>query len=324
MYALISSVNSKESKIVFYYIEHYPPYLNNMITIKQLSFALAAEKTRHFKKAAELCNISPSAFSTALHELEKQLGIQLFERDNKKVLITPIGKQVLERARSIVLQVEELQHLSESHKDPLSFPLSIGIIPTIAPFLLPRVLPVINRLYPKLKLTIMEEQSQALVEMVRNGEIDSAILALPYPCEGLLSLEFWQEDFYWVALKGDKHAEQKEIGSDELNHSNLMLLKEGHCLKDHILDACKLPKDFSKSNISATSLNTLIQMVIGKLGTTLIPEMAVDQLMHQNDTLSAVHLNEPSPHRRIAFIIRPNYSRMSSIEALMTLCKETL
>jgi len=295
-----------------------------MISLKQITYILAVEKTLHFKKAAELCSVSQSALSTAVTEMEKQLGFQVFERDNKKVLVTPIGKQVLKRARSIVLQVEELQHLSESHKDPLSFPLSIGIIPTIAPFLLPRVLPVLNKQYPGLKLTIMEEQSKTLVEMVRNGEIDAAILALPYPCEGLLSLEFWQEDFYWVALKGDEHAEQKEIGSDELNHCNLMLLKEGHCLKDHILDACKLPKDFSNNNISATSLNTLIQMVVGKQGTTLIPEMAIDQLMHQNDTLSAVHLNEPSPHRRIAFIIRPNYSRMSSIEALMALCKETL
>jgi len=295
-----------------------------MITIKQLSYALAAEKMLHFKKAAELCHISQSAFSTALHELEKQLGIQIFERDNKKVLVTPIGKQVLERARSIVLQMEELQHLSASHKEPLSFPLTIGIIPTIAPYLLPGILPLLNKRFPKLKLTIMEEQSEALVEMVRNGEIDSAILALPYPCDGLISLEFWQEDFYWVALKGREHTAQKEISSDELNQSNLMLLKEGHCLKDHILDACKLPKDFSKNNISATSLNTLIQMVVGEQGTTLIPAMAVDQLMHQNDTLSAVHLNEPSPHRRIAFIIRPNYSRMSSIEALMALCKETL
>ena len=309
---------------MFYNIEFTFLYLIKMISIRQLSYALAAEKTLHFKKAAALCNISQSALSTSLHELEKQLGFQIFERDNKKVLVTPIGRQVLERARSILLQVEELQHLSESHQDPLSFPLSIGIIPTIAPFLLPKVLPVLNRLYPKLQLTIMEEQSQALVEMLRNGEIDTAILALPYPCGGLLSLEFWQEDFYWVALREDEHAKQKEISSDELNHSNLMLLKEGHCLKDHILDACKLPKAFSKNNISATSLNTLIQMVVGKLGTTLIPEMAVAQLMQQNDTLSAVHLNEPSPHRRIAFIIRPNYSRMSSIEALMMLCKESL
>jgi len=292
-----------------------------MISIKQLSYALAAEKTLHFKKAAESCNISQSAFSTALSELEKQLGLQIFERDNKKVLVTPTGELVLERARNIMLQIKDLQHLADSQKHPLSFPLSVGTIPTIAPFLLPKILPILNKQYPQAQLNIVEEQSHVLVDMVRSGEIDTAILAQPFPCEGLLSLNFWQEDFYWVALKNDKHTHQKEITSDELNHCNLMLLKEGHCLTDHILEACKLSDQSANHRFGATSLNTLIQMVLGKLGTTLIPEMALEQLISQNEILSAVHLNEPSPHRRISFVIRPNYTRMSSIQALIDVCK---
>lgn len=295
-----------------------------MISIKQLNYALAAEKTLHFKKASELCNISQSALSTALTELEKQLGIQIFERDNKKVLVTPLGKEVLERARKIMLQVDDLQHLADSQKSPLSFPLSVGVIPTIAPYLLPKLFPPLNKEYPQAQLNIVEEQSHVLVDMVRKGDIDTAILALPYPCEGLLTLEFWQEDFYWVALKGDKYTEQTEITSNELNHSNLMLLKEGHCLKDHILDACKLPEQTANHGFGATSLNTLIQMVMGKLGTTLIPEMAMDQLIKQNKKLSAVHLNEQGPHRRIAFIFRPNYTRLSSIEALAEVSQRAL
>ena len=295
-----------------------------MISLKQLSYALAVAKTLHFKKAAEACHVSQSALSTALNELEKQLGQQIFERDNKKVIVTPFGEQVLERAQRIYLQVEELQHLSESQKKPLSFPISIGIIPTIAPFLLPEILPAINQQYPEARLNIVEEQSHALVDKVRSGEIDTAIIALPYACEGLLSLEFWQEDFYWVTLKNTKYAKQKEITNDELNLQNLMLLKEGHCLKDHIVDTCKISEQVANHGYGATSLNTLIQMVLGNLGTTLIPEMALDQLISQNDKLSAVHLNEPGPHRRIAFIIRPNYSRMSSIEALIDVCKKAL
>lgn len=295
-----------------------------VISIKQLNYALAAEKTLHFKKAAELCNISQSALSTALTELEKQLGIQIFERDNKKVLVTPMGKEVLERARKIMLQVDDLQHLADSQKNPLSFPLSVGVIPTIAPYLLPKVFPVLNKEHPQAQLNIVEEQSHVLVDMVRKGEIDTAILALPYACEGLLTMEFWEEDFYWVALTGDKYTEQAEITSDELNQSNLMLLKDGHCLKDHILDACKLPEQTANHGFGATSLNTLIQMVMGKLGTTLIPEMALDQLIKQNRKLSAVHLNEQGPHRRIAFIFRPNYTRLSSIEALAELSKRAL
>ena len=295
-----------------------------MISIKQLTYALAVEKTLHFKKAAELSHISQSALSTALHELEKQLGLQIFERDNKKVLITPVGIQVLEQARNILLQVEGLQHLADSQRTPLSFPMTVGVIPTICPYLLPRVFPVLNRRYPQSRLNIVEDQSHVLVDMVRRGEIDTAILALPFPCEGLLSMEFWQEDFYWVALKGEKHARQKEITSNELNHCKLMLLKEGHCLKEHILEVCKLPEQDANQGFGTTSLSTLIQMVLGKLGTTLIPEMAMDQLISQHEELAAVHLNEPGPHRRIAFILRPNYTRTSSIEALTDICKEAL
>ncbi len=295
-----------------------------MISIKQLIYALAVEKTLHFKKAAELSNISQPALSTSLNELEKQLGLQIFERNNKKVLVTPIGAQVLKRARNILLEVEELQHLADSQKSPLSYPLTVGIIPTIAPYLLPKLLPTLNKHYPHAELNIVEDQSHVLVDLVRRGEIDTAILALPFPCDGLLSMEFWQEDFYWVALKGDKHARQKQITSEELNHCKLMLLKEGHCLKDHILEACKFQEQTANQSFGATSLNTLIQMVLGKQGSTLIPEMAKDPLISQHKSLAAVHLSEPGPHRRIAFILRPNYTRTSSIEALIDICKEAL
>ncbi|AOE49041.1 hydrogen peroxide-inducible genes activator [Kangiella sediminilitoris] len=295
-----------------------------MISFKQLTYALAAGETLHFKKAAEKCNISQSALSTSLTQLEEQLGVQVFERDNKKVLVTPIGQEVLNRARDIVMQVNSLQHLAEGLKDPLSFPLSVGVIPTIAPYLLPRMFPLLNEKYPDAELCIVEEQSHVLVDQVRKGELDTAILALPFPHDGLLALEFWQEDFYWVTLKGDRHSQQKEITSDELTQSNLMLLKDGHCLKDHILDACKLGEEATEHGFGATSLNTLIQMVLGRLGTTLIPEMAMEQLISQNKALSAVHLNEPGPHRKIAFLIRPNFTRLSSVEALKDVCQVAL
>ena len=295
-----------------------------MISTKQLTYALAVEKTLHFKKAAELCHISQSALSTSLNELESQLGLQIFERDNRKVLVTPIGKEVLTRARSIIQQVEELQRLGDSQKAPLSFPMSIGIIPTIAPFLLPKILPLISQRYPEAQLNIVEQQSHVLVDMVRTGEIDTAVLALPFPCDGLLTMEFWQEDFYWVALEGEDFTQQSEVTSEELSQSNLMLLSDGHCLKDHILDACKLTGQTANHGFGATSLNTLIQMVLGRLGTTLIPAMAMEQLISRNDQLKAVHLNEPSPHRRIAFILRPNYTRISSIEALIDISKQAL
>lgn len=295
-----------------------------MISTKQLTYALAVEKTLHFKRAAEMCHISQSALSTALNELESQLGLQIFERDNRKVLVTPLGREVLRRARDIINQVEELERLADSQKAPLAFPISIGIIPTIAPYLLPKILPLIDADYPNATLTVVEAQSHVLVEKVRSGDIDTAILALPFPCEGLLTLEFWQEDFYWVALKGEQHTNQKEITSEELTQSKLMLLSEGHCLKDHILDACKWSHQADTHGFGATSLNTLIQMVLGKLGTTLVPAMALDQLVAQSDQLRAIHLAEPGPHRRIAFIVRPNYTRLSSVEVLKAICIKAL
>lgn len=295
-----------------------------MISIKQLTYALAAQKTLHFKKAAEHCNISQSALSTAVSDLENELGLQIFERDNRKVLVTPMGEAVLTQAQNILLQIEALQGFANAQKSPLSFPLTVGIIPTIAPYLIPKILLVLNEAYPGTELVIVEEQSHLLVEQVQRGEIDTAILALPYPCEGLLSMTFWEEDFYWVALKEAKYSKQREISAQELRMCNLMLLKDGHCLKDHIIDVCNVNKQTANHGIGASSLHTLIQMVLGGLGTTLIPEMAREQLISQHKGLTAIHVNEPSPHRKIAFIIRPNYTRMSSIEALMKVCKTAL
>lgn len=295
-----------------------------MITTKQLAYALAVERHLHFKKAAEHCNITQSALSTALAELEKQLGFQLFERDNKKVLVTPIGEEVLRRASDIMSRLEELERLADTLKTPLSYPISVGLIPTIAPYLLPRVFPELKHRYPHSQVAVVEEQTHVLLEMVRTGEIDTAIIALPFPCDGLLTFEFWAEDFYWVAPKDDKLARREQITSKELAHTNLMLLKEGHCLKEHILDVCKMPEPQANHGFGAASLHTLVQMVLNDMGTTLIPEMAIEQLTSQYSQLTTVHLNEPSPHRRIAFVIRPNYTRMNSIEALLEVCRKTL
>lgn len=295
-----------------------------MISLKQLCYALTVQETLHFKKAAEKCNISQSALSSALTELEKRLGLQIFERDNKKVLVTPIGKRVLLQARSIMLQVNDLQEFADNQNSPFSYPLTIGVIPTVAPYLLPKLLPIMNQQYPLAQLHIMENQSHALVEMLRAGELDAAILALPYPCEGMLSLPFWEEDFYWVSLKNSPLSQQQEITSEALKSCNLLLLEDGHCLKDHILDICKMPEHTINKNFSATSLNTLVQMVLGNLGTTLIPEMAIEQLTTQHKTLSVIHLHEPGPHRQLAFIVRPNFTRLAIVEVLMDLCKESL
>ncbi|PHR84917.1 MAG: LysR family transcriptional regulator [Colwellia sp.] len=280
-----------------------------MISLKQLHYALAIEKTLHFKKAAEICNVSQSALSTALNELEKQLGTTIFERNNKQVLVTNNGQLILDKAKKIKLELDELLQVAQTNKQPFTNPMTIGVIPTISPYLLPKVLPEVRKLYPDFKLRIIEEQSHRLVDMVRVGDIDAAILALPYPIEGLMSFDFWQEDFYWVCHKDECPKKVQEISSEELEIEKLMLLKDGHCLKEHALAACRLQNKKQNADFDSASLHTLIQMVAGKLGTTLVPQMALDQLIYNESELRTIHLNEPGPHRTIALVIRPNYVR---------------
>lgn len=294
-----------------------------MVSLKQLNYALAVSKTLHFKRAADACFISPSTLSNALTEMEKQLGIQIFERDTKRVLITELGKQVLEKAQTIMLQVDDIEHLAETQQAPLSRPMSIGIIPTIAPYLLPIILPAINRQYPALQLTIIEGQSEVLAGKVKRGEIDTAILALPYDLEGLLTFTFWQEDFYWISHKDHHLAGRDHISAGELDQAELMLLQDGHCLKDQILDTCMIASN-SYHSVTASSLETLIQLVAGKMGTTLVPQMALATLMAANKSLRSVHLSEPGPHRELTMIMRPTYAGVKNIELLKALFNRQL
>jgi len=287
-----------------------------MISLKQLHYALAVEKTLHFKKAADACNVSQSALSTAIIELEKQLGTTIFERNNNQVLITSNGQLILDKAKKVKLELDGLLQLSQANKPMFLNPMTIGVIPTIGPYLLPKVLPELRRQQPNFKLKIIEEQSQVLVDMVRSGDIDAAILALPFPIEGLMHFDFWQEDFYWVSHKDECPSQLKEITSEELEIDKLMLLKDGHCLKDHALAACSMQNNKQDTDFDSASLHTLIQMVAGKLGTTLVPQMALDQLIYDESEIRAIHLNEPGSHRTIALVIRPNYVRTNELTIL--------
>jgi LysR family hydrogen peroxide-inducible transcriptional activator len=294
-----------------------------MISLKQIHYALAVERHLHFKRAAEECNISQSALSTALSEMEKQLGFLVFERDNRKVLVTPLGRQVLERAQLIELQMEDLKKLVDSQREPLSTPLSLGVIPTIGPYLLPRVLPALQDQYPHLKLDLLEDQSAEVLDQLRRGALDAAIIALPYNCDGLLTFPFWQEDLLWIIHAEDENAGLQTASVEDLAKSHLMLLKDGHCLREHALSACKL-ENVSAHSFSATSLPTLIQLVAGRMGSTLVPEIALKQLVSGNAQLVKIPLEEPGPHRELAIAIRPNYPGMANMEALVQLFRQEL
>ena len=285
-----------------------------MITLPQLEFALAVAKHKHFKRAAEECNISQSALSLGIAELEKQLDTQIFERNNKQVLITPIGEELLERAQRVFSEISDLTTRAHSHQVPLAYPMTIGIIPTVAPYLLPKVLPALKQQYPNFELSVIEKQTERLIDQVRYGHIDTAIIALPYVVEGLHSFEFWAEDFFAIFPKGDSHTGLSHINSDELSKTNLLLLGEGHCLTDHALSVCALDKEDIKSGFADASLHTIIQMALAGMGTTLVPKMALDQI--SGGEVVAIPVSEKGPHRRLAFITRLNYARVNDVKIL--------
>ena len=288
-----------------------------MLNLKQIEYALAFAKNLHFKKAADECFISPSTLSNAITELETQLGLKIFERSNKKVIVTSLGHEILDKAKRIKLEVQNIHELAQhNNMDGLNSSLSIGIIPTISPYFLPLILPKLQKEFSNLQLKIEEGQSHMLTNRVKEGELDMAILALPYDVQDLVSFKFWDEDFFWVSHNHNKNAGKSEIKASELEHSELMLLEDGHCLKDHILDACNIESS-SQYSLKASSLNTLIQLVKGKMGTTLVPKMALKELVGSRKDLSISHLDEPGPHREIALIVRPNYAGMGNAKMLV-------
>ena len=256
-----------------------------MITLKQINYAIAVAETLHFKKAAEKCFVSPSTLSNAITEMESQLGINIFERDNKKVIVTNLGQSIIEKAKNIKNEIENINKLSELNSKLFSNSISLGIIPTIGPFLLPVLLPRIKKDFPNLNLNIFEAQTDVLLKKISSGEIEMAIMALPFQTSGYRVNKFWNENFFWITKKEDPRAVGTSIKAKDLDLSELIMLEEGNCLKDHILNACKI-KNTSKITFNASTLSTSIELVKGGIGTTLVPEMAVTKLITDNPELS--------------------------------------
>ena len=294
-----------------------------MITIKQINYALAVAETLHFKKAAEKCFVSPSTLSNAITEMEAQLGVQIFERNNKNVIVTKLGALVIEKAQGIKTDIDDINKICELNSEPLSSKISLGIIPTIGPFLLPVLLPKIKKDFPNLTLNIVEAQTDVLLRKISSGEIELAILALPFETSGFNVYKFWIENFFWISRKEDPRSRKKSIKAKELDLDELIMLEEGNCLKDHILNACKI-KNTSKITFNASTLSTSIELVKGGIGTTLVPEMAVNKLLSANPELAKTKLNEKGPHREIALVSRINYSGKRDINKLIHLFTKEL
>ncbi len=248
----------------------------NLPTTKQLRYFLALEKYTHFGKAAAACFVSQSAFSTAIRELESTLNKQLVDRSNKQVTITQTGRAIATRAASIVRELEELTALAKRSSEPLNGSLNLGIIPTIAPFLLPRFLPPLEQQYPSLTLYLREDLTARLYQQLMDGELDLILIALPYELKNVEVMPLFRDPFYLLTKQNSKHLDIEHYSPDKLNDDNVLLLEDGHCLRDHAISACKLQKKGQLNPFAATSLLTLTQMVAADIGVTFIPEMALN------------------------------------------------
>jgi LysR family hydrogen peroxide-inducible transcriptional activator len=284
-------------------------------TLRQLQFFHALVRRRSFSLAANDCFVSQSTLSSAIKELESALDRQLVDRSTRQFSLTPAGKDVAERATTILSLAEDLAR-SVAARKPLEGPLHLGVIPTIAPFLLPAAAPGLKAEFPKLELYLREDLTEALVARMADGSIDAALLAFPYDVAGIEWIEIGEDPFLVVAAAGSALAEKKPVRSVDLKHAPLLLLEDGHCMREHALDACKLRQDDVAGAYSATSLFTLTQMVRAGLGATLLPKMAVDAGLAANAGLAVSPLSGTSPARKIGLAWRKGSGRREDCELL--------
>jgi LysR family hydrogen peroxide-inducible transcriptional activator len=245
-------------------------------TLRQLRYLVALDEHRHFGRAAEACFATQSTLSAGLQELEGLLGVTLVERTKRKVLMTPLGGEVAARARALLRGAEDIADLARAHGRPLCGRLRLGVIPTIAPFLLPRVLPALRRAYPDLRLALREDLTARLLERLANGDLDVAVLALPYEAPDMEMEALFTDPFVLACPPGHPLAARDSIAGADLAGADLLLLEEGHCLRDHALAACSLPASRRGEGLLGTSLGTLVQMVASGMGVTLLPRLAVE------------------------------------------------
>ncbi len=271
------------------------------ITLKQLRYAVSLAQTQHFGRAAQACSVSQPALSMQIKELEDSLGAPLFERTARSVRLTELGEAFIERARALVQQAEELGDFARAAQDRLAGQLRLGVIPTIAPYILPQLISALSRDHGELDLNIRESMTPRLVHDVMTGSLDMAMVALPISEPSLAEAPLWEEPFYLVRPKSD--AGRPVPTADRLKTMRLLLLEEGHCFRDQALAFCKMRPVLPREALDGSSLSTLVQMVGAGIGVTLIPEMAVP-VETKSAPVSISRFPDPQPYRRIGLVWR--------------------
>ena len=293
-------------------------------TLKQLRYLCALAQHQHFGNAAKSCHVSQSTLSASIVELEEVLSISLVERNNRSVLLTSVGSEVVERARGILTDVDDIVSLCEASREPFQGTIRLGVIPTIAPFILPSMLNSLRAQYPLCKLFVREDLSKSLVDALQVGELDVLLLALPFPADQTDTLNLFEDPFYLAAMPDSRLVKSGKLRTRDLQGAEMLLLEEGHCLRDHALEACKLREKDVTIPYQATSLTTIVQMVANGIGATLLPKMATDAGIADGTNLVLRPFDEPDVGRQIGLMWRKKTPRKHEFGLLGAFIKQCL
>jgi LysR family transcriptional regulator, hydrogen peroxide-inducible genes activator len=287
-----------------------------LTSLKQLHYLLALSEQLNFTRAAKSCFVTQSTLSAGLKELEDALGTRLVERDRKTVMMTPIGLEVAKRARAILAATQDLVEIAAESAAPMTGLLRLGVIPTIAPFLLPPCLRLLRQRYPDLHLALREDLTANLLLRLEDGQLDLALVALPFQTGSLMVEPIFEDNLWIVGRKNDPQVKARTVDITPSLTDRLLLLEEGHCLRDHALYACGASTGRSTAGVEATSLLTLVQMIESGLGIGMVPEIAVKSGLTESPTLVARPMARPSPKRTIALVARRSTTRLADLKAL--------
>jgi LysR family hydrogen peroxide-inducible transcriptional activator len=292
------------------------PLMPALPTLRQLAYLVELSERLNFRAAADRQFVTQSTLSAGIKELETLLGVQLVERDKHHVRLTAVGEDVVARARELLASATDMAEAARSAARPLSGPLRLGAIPTVAPYLLPAVLPALRKAHGALKLYLREDLTARLLERLRTSRLDVALIALPFDTGDLYVRELFKDEFAYVAKEADPAVRAKAVPLRRIDTSDLLLLEEGHCLRDHAIAACGPRKGGWESRVEATSLTTLIQMVEGGLGATLLPRITLDAGILKGTHLVTRPLSSPAPSRTLALVARRTSPRRRDADLL--------
>lgn len=291
------------------------------MNLRDLKYLVAVAEQRHFGRAAEVCHVSQPTLSTQLRKLEEFLGVTLIERNNRQVLLTPIGEKVVAQARMVLRDSDELVKLAREARDPFGGEFRLGIIPTVAPYLLSKILPPIRESLPDLQIQLVEAQTATVSEALREGRLDAVILALPLDEDNVRSEPLYAEPFYLAVSPKHELCGLNSVRSVDLASAEVLLLEDGHCLRDQALEVCKQAHAVENTNFSATSIETLRHMVSANVGITLMPELAMDE---SDKTIRYIPFEPEVPHRLIGLVWRNSSTREALLHRLASIIREAV